>query len=486
MKKFTEFPLEQGLIKALDGLGYTEPTEIQARALPVLLTEQKVDFHGQAQTGTGKTLAFGLPLLQGVDKTKHHVQALVVAPTRELVVQIYQSLHALAHYKNVNVVPIYGGVSMDRQFRDLRKGADIVIGTPGRLNDHLRRKTLLLNDLKTIVLDEADIMLDMGFKQEIDEILQFAPNNRNIWLFSATVKQGINDLLKTHMKNPVSISASKAQVANNNTKQYFCLVSVRSRFEALCRFIDTTEHFYGFIFCQTKIVTSELAERLAARGYKVNALHGDMNQMRRNQVIKSFKNKEFTILVATDVAARGIDVPDISHVINYGLPDDQESYIHRIGRTGRAGKQGISVTFVDQRQMYRVRWLEKKYQVSITSIEVPQFEDIIQKRVKEATEYLNTAVQKTTNQTVQEESHTKALQTLISSYSQKQLNDVLINVLTDKFFKHIEEQKNISFAPAQKETYGGYERRSRFGGGDESFPRRRRSSSSYPRRQWSR
>ncbi len=481
--KFTDFPLDQGLIKALDQLNYTEPTEIQARALPSLLTTEKVDFHGQAQTGTGKTLAFGLPLLQNTDKTKTGVQALVVAPTRELAVQIYQSLNALAHYKNVQVVPVYGGVPFDRQFRDLRN-ADIVIGTPGRLNDHLRRKTLVLSNLKTIVLDEADIMLDMGFKQEIDEILNFAPNNRNIWLFSATVKPGINDLLKTHMKNPISVSASKSQVANANTKQFYCVAAVRNRLEALCRFIDTSEQFYGFIFCQTKIVTSELAERLAARGYRVNALHGDMNQARRNQVIKGFKNKEFTILVATDVAARGIDVPDITHVINYGLPDDQESYIHRIGRTGRAGKQGVAITLVDQRQVYRIRWFEKKYQVSIGLIEVPKFEDIVQQRIKEATEHLNKATQQVSSNT--NEAHVQALRSLISSYSQQELSNVLIMILIDKFFKHILDQKDVSFAPAHKESYegGNYERRRpRFGNNNrDSFDSRRRKP--YQRRQW--
>lgn len=495
-KKFTDFNLDQGLIKGLEALGYTEPTEIQARALPALLTQEKVDFHGQAQTGTGKTLAFGLPLLQGIDKTKNKVQALVIAPTRELVVQIHQSLTALAHYKNINVVAIYGGVSMERQFKDLERGADIIIGTPGRINDHLRRKTLRLENLKTIVLDEADIMLDMGFKQEIDEILNYAPNNRNIWLFSATVKPGISDLLRTHMKNPISVSASRAQVANTNTKQYFCQVPMRNRFEALCRFIDMTDNFYGFIFCQTKIVTSELAERLVAHGYSANALHGDMNQQRRNQVIKSFKDEQFKILVATDVAARGIDVSDITHVINYGLPDDQESYIHRIGRTGRAGKLGIAVTFIDPRQMYRVRWLEKKYQVSITPIPVPQFEDIVQQRIKEVSEYLNKSLARNVeNQALSEESYIKALSTLANTYSHEQLKGVLVTLLTDKFFKHIQEQKNISFSPAQKESYSNtgahYERRSRYSDNGEgsSFDRRRRSSSSNNRsggkRQWS-
>lgn len=487
-KKFTDFPLDQGLIKALNALGYTEPTEIQSRALPALLGQGKVDFHGQAQTGTGKTLAFGLPLLQSIDKTKNQVQALVVAPTRELVVQIHQSLNALAHYKDINVVAIYGGVSMERQFRDLQKGADIIIGTPGRINDHLRRKTLVLKNLKTIVLDEADIMLDMGFKQEIDDVLGYAPQDRNIWLFSATVKSGISDLLRTHMKNPITVSASKAQVANTNTKQFFCQVPMRYRFEALCRFIDTTDNFYGFIFCQTKMVTGELAEMLIAKGYSANTLHGDMLQGRRNEVIKGFKERRFKILVATDVAARGIDVSDISHVINYGLPDDQESYIHRIGRTGRAGKQGVAVTFIDKRQMYRVNWLEKKYQVSISPIQVPSFEEIVKQRIKEATTYLNTSLEKQGEQaTFPEEVHTKALGALVDTYSHDQLKNVLMSVLSDKFLKHILEQKNISFVDQRESSYHGggqgYERRSRYSseGSHGSFARRRRPSSGHGR-----
>ena len=341
MNSFDTFSLLPAIKKSLEGLGFTKPTEIQAKIIPTLIENYGQDVHAQAQTGTGKTLAFGIPLLQAVDPSLKHVQGLIIAPTRELVLQTYESLKDVSRGTNIAIEPIYGGMSISRQISNIRRGVQIVVGTPGRLNDLLRRKALKLNDLKILVLDEADIMLDMGFRQDLDAIFDHAPKDRHIWLFSATVMAGIKKLMSSHMKNVLTIKAAKAGVALAEVSQYFCVVPERKRLEATIRFIEAAPNFNGIIFCRTRALTSELTEELASKGFKVNCLHGDMKQSLRNHVIKGFKNKDFNILVATDVAARGIDVSDLSHVINYSMPDDNEIYLHRIGRTARAGKKGL-------------------------------------------------------------------------------------------------------------------------------------------------
>ena len=311
----------------------------------------------------------------------------------------------------------------------LKRGLHVVVGTPGRINDHLNRRTLSLANLSTLVLDEADIMLDMGFKEEVDQILAAAPEERQIWLFSATVKPGINNIMREHMQNTQSVCASKQAVGTANTKQYFSMVPHRNRFVALSRFIDSNPSFYGFIFCQTKILTAELAEKLAAAGYPANALHGDMSQGLRNAVIKKFKNKEFTILVATDVAARGIDVSDLTHVINYSLPNDQDSYVHRIGRTGRAGKEGIAITFIGSKnEMRHINMLERKFKVTINPIDVPSNQDIQKVYVKRAHEYLESLTGKPHNVLAPE------LQEVIKKYTHAELMNIVMITVAEKFF----------------------------------------------------
>ena len=425
---FKELPLHPQILTTLDGLGFTQPTDIQGKAIPMLLGSKRVDFWGQAQTGTGKTLAFGIPLIHGINPQDKRLQALIVAPTRELVVQIMQSLRPIAQPMGITVDAIYGGASMRDQINSLKRGLHIVVGTPGRINDHLNRKTLSLAHLKTLVLDEADIMLDMGFKEEMDEILAAAPDERQIWLFSATVKPGINQIMHEHMQNTVSVSASKQQVGASNTKQYFSMVPHRNRFEALCRFIDSNPSFYGFIFCQTKILTAELAEKLAAAGYPANALHGDMSQGLRNAVIKKFKNKDFNILVATDVAARGIDVSDLTHVINYSLPNDHEGYVHRIGRTGRAGKEGIAITFIGgKNELRHVKMLERKFKLVINPIDVPTAQDIQKVYLQRACDYLETLAQK--NSTVAPE-----IEAAVRCFEPAELTNIVIATVAEKFF----------------------------------------------------
>lgn len=426
---FKELPLHPQIISALDAQGITTPTDIQAKAIPVLLSKERVDFWGQAQTGTGKTLAFGIPLIQGINSSDKKPQALIVAPTRELVVQITQSLRLIAQPLGIHVEAIYGGASMRDQISALKRGVQVVVGTPGRINDHINRKTLNLSNVRTLVLDEADIMLDMGFKEEMDEILAATPEDRQIWLFSATVKPGINQIMHEHMQNTVSVSASKQQVGTANTKQYFSMVPMRNRFTALCRFIDSAPNFYGFIFCQTKMLTADLADQLASAGYPANALHGDMSQALRNAVIKKFKNKEFTILVATDVAARGIDVQDLTHVINYSLPNDPESYVHRIGRTGRAGKEGIAISFIGSKNELRlIKSLERKFKVTINPIDVPSSQDIQKVHMQKAFEYLNTLAERHSYNASPE------LKDTVANYSKEELEHIAIAMVTDKFF----------------------------------------------------
>jgi ATP-dependent RNA helicase DeaD len=427
MATFKDLSLSPEILAVLDALGFTEPTEIQSKAIPLLLSEKKIDFHGQAQTGTGKTLAFGLPLLQKIDKSRKVPQALIVAPTRELAVQIYESLEKIGSKVGVSLAVIYGGVSMEEQIYKLKRGVQIVVGTPGRINDHLRKKTLAAGAIETLVLDEADIMLDMGFKDDVEETMRYLPKDRQIWLFSATVKAGIADIMKKHMQDPVSVRVTPKMVTAQRTKQYYCIVPFRSRVHAITRFIQATSDFYGFIFCQTKILTSEVAEELVKRGYNVAALHGDLSQTQRNAVIKKFKNRAYTILVATDVAARGIDVPDITHVINYSVPDDLEGYVHRIGRTGRAGKEGIAITFISKSEQRTIQHLERKFSVRIEPIDVPSREVVLEKRMAEIPAYMHALESKKIPEQEQ-------LEKFIKNVAPEDLKKMASQLLYDKFF----------------------------------------------------
>ncbi len=449
MATFKDLNIAPDILAILEQLGFTQPTEIQEKAIPLLLSSKEIDFHGQAQTGTGKTFAFGIPLLQKVDKELKAPQGLVIAPTRELAVQIYESLAKISQKTGVKIAVIYGGVSMQDQIRELKKGAQIIIGTPGRLNDHLRKKTLSPASINTLVLDEADIMLDMGFKDEIEEIIKFLPKNRQIWLFSATVKSGIADIMKRHMKDTVSVRVTPKMVTAPSTKQYYCIVPFRARLHALTRFIQTVPDFYGFIFCQTKILASEVAEELTKRGYNVAALHGDLSQAQRNNVIKKFKQKQYTVLVATDVAARGIDVPDITHVINYSVPEDLESYVHRIGRTGRAGKEGIAITFISKSEQRVIQHIERKFNVRIEPIDVPSTDVVIKARLSQLPSYIEEVASKLV---LPEQ---KALEPYIKDLTLEGLKKLVIQLLYDKFlatldleevpYTHVENHRDQQF-----------------------------------------
>lgn len=436
---FREFSLSPQVHAVLDTLGFVEPTEIQRRAIPMLLSAPRVDFHGQAQTGTGKTLAFGLPLLHRVAVDKKSVQALVVAPTRELALQICESVKPFAKAMGIVVEPIYGGVSMEEQVRRLRRGAHIVVGTPGRIIDHVNRGTLNLSGVNTLVLDEADIMLDMGFREEVDEILKTIPKDREIWLFSATVKQGIDDIIRDHMRNVESVRVSKKQVGATTTKHYYCVVPHSGRVTALCRFIESAPDFYGFVFCQTKILASEVCDQLTRKGYAVGSLHGDMSQAQRNMVIKKFREKDVTIVVATDVAARGIDVAGLTHVINFSLPEDHESYLHRSGRTGRAGREGVAITFVNRHDVRNIKFIERKFAVTIQPCTTPSRDEILAARMVRAREYLAEL------ETREGAEQSPEIQAYISSLTEDRARRVLAQILYEKFVQDLLEADESMF-----------------------------------------
>lgn len=424
MLKFTDLQIHPEIQRALDGLGFTEPTQIQAQAIP-LLKSSKIDFHGQAQTGTGKTIAFGIPLIEQIEGTSNFPEALIIAPTRELVVQIVDSLRSIAKYRNISIEPIYGGVSMMQQERALRKGVHIVVGTPGRLLDHLQRGLLKLHRLRTLVLDEADVMLDMGFKADIDALLKCTPDSRNIWLFSATVKQGIDDIKASHMKNPVIVRVASQQITTNNTKQHYAIVALKDRLSALSRFIDCTPSFYGIVFTPTKLLADQVAKTLSKNGYEVEALHGDMGQAARNNVIKRFKDKKINILIATDVAARGIDVVGLTHVVNYALPREEENYVHRIGRTGRAGNEGNAITFIAPSELNKLKRLAKKFKADITPIMMPSVRDIIDVKIEKTIEQIKNIC---SNDVATAPTVVSKLRPLLDSYSKDQLISGLLNM----------------------------------------------------------
>ncbi|MCK9543029.1 MAG: DEAD/DEAH box helicase [Novosphingobium sp.] len=445
MPTFKEMNLSPEIQQALDSLGFIYPTEIQKKAIPLLLGDKKIDFHGQAQTGTGKTLAFAIPLLAKIDYSLKKPQALIICPTRELAIQIYESIRQISKNVKASTALIYGGVSMDEQIRTLKSGAHIIVGTPGRLKDHILRKTLNLSKINTLVLDEADIMLDMGFKEDIDDILKHCPENREIWLFSATVKSGIEDIKRSHMKDPVIVQVSKKQVTTERTEQFYVIVPYKARLHAITRLIQVSRDFYGIIFCQTKILASEVADDLTKRGYSVGALHGDMSQAQRNLVIRKFKQKEFTILVATDVAARGIDVANLNYVINYSLPEDLESYVHRIGRTGRAGKKGTAVTFINKSDIRVINQIERKFSVKLSPMDVPSALMLINTALKDVSEYISDKLSceeqsekmKTVNK-VTENIEADTLYKLTDGLTKEQLTKITVDLLFEKFLSNLD------------------------------------------------
>ena len=377
---FANIGLNESLVQGTDALGYVKPTPIQEQAIPVLLSGVK-DFIGLAQTGTGKTAAFGLPLLQLIDSSNKKPQALVVCPTRELCVQITNEIEGFKKFlPGVFATAVYGGTSITNQMRDLRRGVQIVVATPGRLIDLIERKAINLEEIKYVVLDEADEMLNMGFQDDIEFILKNSPNRNSIWLFSATMPPEIRKVSKTYMTEPVEVMVGKVNTANKSIEHQYYVTSGHQRYETLKRLIDYTPGIYGLIFTRTKMDAQDITEKLTREGYDVDALHGDLNQNQRDKVMNAFREKTLQLLIATDVAARGIDVTGITHVINYELPDDVEVYTHRSGRTGRAGKTGVCMSIVSSRELSRIRAVERIVQSKFIKSEIPSGTDVCRKQ----------------------------------------------------------------------------------------------------------
>jgi len=377
---FESLGIEQGLLNSIQALGFTQPTPIQEKAIPVLLQGTK-DFIGLAQTGTGKTAAFGLPLLQLINKEDRFPQALIVCPTRELCLQITSDLEKFKSKKSTIVVTaVYGGTSITMQIRDLKKGSHIVVATPGRLIDLIERKAINLDKIHYVVLDEADEMLNMGFKEDIEFILKNTPNRQSIWLFSATMPSEIRQVSKRYMNSPFEITVGKVNSGNVNIDHQYYATQHHNRYEVLKRIIDFNPGIYGIVFARTKADTQEIAEKLTREGYDIDAIHGDLTQQQRDKVMGLFRDKSVKLLVATDVAARGIDVQGITHVINYELPDDVEVYTHRSGRTGRAGNSGISVSIVTPKETYRLRQIERLVNTRVHKMDIPSGKDVCRKQ----------------------------------------------------------------------------------------------------------
>ncbi len=378
LDKFKALGLSDSIIEALEHKGFEEPTSIQEKVIPLLLNGDK-DIVGQAQTGTGKTAAFGLPLIERLAEGVPHVQALVLTPTRELAIQVSEEIHSLRGGKHLTIAPIYGGQSIEEQIRKLKKGLDIVVGTPGRVIDLLNRGSLKTDLISYLILDEADEMLNMGFIDDVETIISHCPKDRRTLLFSATMPEQILSLARKYMKD-YEVIHTHVNLTTDLTEQIYFEVRESDKVEALCRIIDMEPFFYGLIFCRTKVDVDMLANRLIDRGYEAEGLHGDLSQYQRERIMEKFRNQRINILVATDVAARGIDIADLTHVINYSLPQDPESYVHRIGRTGRAGKEGTAVTFVTPAEYRKLAYIKKVAKTEIRKQKIPDIQDVISRK----------------------------------------------------------------------------------------------------------
>ena len=392
-KLFSELGLSPEILKAVAKMGFEEASPIQSETIPQLL--EGSDIVGLSQTGSGKTAAFAIPAIERVDVTLRAPQVLILCPTRELAMQVAEEVAKLAQFKRgVRELPIYGGQSYDRQLRGLREGAQIIIGTPGRVMDHLERKTLKLDQVAMVILDEADRMLDMGFREDIETILKQAPVSRQTVFFSATMPPMIRTLIKNYTREPVNVRIEAQEMVVPAIEQVYYEIDRRSKLEVLCRLIDLQDIKYGIIFCGTKMMCDELADHLKARGYSSDKLHGDISQQMRERVVAKFKKRGFEFLVATDVAARGLDVDDIEVVFNYDLPQDAEDYVHRIGRTGRAGKTGRAITFVAGREIWKMQQIIRFTKGKIRREKVPSAEEVEEKRTSAFVENLREVLEK--------------------------------------------------------------------------------------------
>ncbi|WP_438963005.1 DEAD/DEAH box helicase [Nonlabens sp.] len=436
MKNFEVLGLSQPLLDGLAEMGFENPTEIQQQSIPILLKHDG-DFIGLAQTGTGKTAAFGLPLLDLIDVNSREVQALILAPTRELAQQICGQMEKMSkHLGKLNVVPVFGGANIMNQIRDIRRGAQIIVATPGRLMDLMKRREVKLDALKYMVLDEADEMLNMGFKEDIDFILSKSDTGRNIWLFSATMAREIKRIVDTYMVQPEEVRINRKDIVNTNIEHQSIQLKASDKIEALRRFLDYDQDMFGVVFCRTKRDTQNVADQLNNNGYATEALHGDMSQAQRDAAMKRFRNKNLKLLIATDVAARGIDVDDITHVIHFALPDDPEFYTHRSGRTARAGKKGVSIALITRGDNRKLKFIASKLGIEFTQGEVPALEAITQKRIAR---WSTNLIAQEVNEKIRED----LMAGVQESFSEVTKEDLIAKLLT-KEYNSIYKRNSIS------------------------------------------
>ena len=445
---FEELGLKQEVLDAVASLGFTEPSPIQEEAIPQLLKENR-DLVGLAQTGTGKTAAFGLPMVNQIDFKLKKTQGLVICPTRELCMQISKDFQKFSrNFKGANIVPVYGGASIDTQIRQLNKGAQVVIATPGRLMDMIKRRRVDLSQVQYVALDEADEMLNMGFKEDIDSILENTPNEKVTWLFSATMPREVSRIAKTYMADPIEITVGTKNASAKNIEHIYYAVDDRDRYYALKRLIDFADGIYGVIFCRTRRETGEVAEKLKKDGYSAEPLHGDLSQAMRDRVMRSFRTKTIQILVATDVAARGIDVEDITHVINYNLPDEIESYTHRSGRTARAGKKGTSIILVNRREARKITQIERLINTKFAKGTIPTGDAVLERQLMQF-------VDKVKDTEIQEEQISDYLMTINEKFADLSKEDVIKLFVSAEFSRTMSYYKNAKDINNNFSTSGG-------------------------------
>ena len=383
MESFSELNLSQPVMKAITELGYVKPSPIQAQALPILLG-QPTDFLGLAATGTGKTATFAIPLLESLNPAIKAVQALILCPTRELALQVSGQINLLGKYKGIKSLPIYGGSGYGDQIAGLKRGVSIVVGTPGRVVDHMTRGTLRFEKLKTLILDEADEMISMGFKDDLEKILgSVTPNSSHIWLFSATMGAEVRKVADKYLKHPKQVQVNRTEMLPQSIEQLYFCTQESNKPEILCKLFDSVDDFYGLVFCQTKSLVTDLTQYLKERDYRADCLHGDMDQNGRERAMKAFRDRKVNVLICTDVASRGIDVKDVSHVINYSLPRELEHYVHRVGRTGRSGKSGIAMSLVTPSHRGLIFRIEKMTKTKMKEGKIPTRKEIGAKKISQ-------------------------------------------------------------------------------------------------------
>lgn len=446
MEEFKKLGLSDDAIEALKKKGFTTPTVIQSRVIPLLL-EGKKDIVGQSQTGTGKTASFALPILEKIKENSRTIQAIILTPTRELALQVSQEILSLKGKKNVKVLAVYGGAPIGAQLQKLREGVDIIVGTPGRVMDLQERRALKLDNIEYAVLDEADEMLNMGFVEDIELILKHSPKDKKMLLFSATMPRPILNIAKKYMREYEFIEIEKAQVIIKTVEQIYYDIDGKDRVDALKRIIDYYMDFYGIIFCNTKATVDTLAHQLTKMNYHAAALHGDITQSQREKILQQFRNKNIKILVATDVAARGIDVNDLTHVVNFSLPQSPELYVHRIGRTGRAGKKGMSITFVIPSEKRKLSFVERVNKCKLTRHKLPSGKDIIQNKEVQ----IKTIISNIINAKESKEPKYRALaEELLKDHSPEQVVSAILkysfkNDLEASAYKEISDNPRDSF-----------------------------------------